>query len=121
MAFLNTEKELKIKLSLQKAEMSKKLESGFSNRDALNVAPDLLEKIIVRKFGDQTLGKFTITEVVAYRGMEDLACYASKGKTPRTEVLFLEGGFVYVYLIYGIYWILNIVTGKKKVPIYRAF
>ena len=44
---------------------------------------------------------------------EDLACHASKGRTPRTEVMFREGGTVYVYLIYGMYWLLNLVTGNE--------
>ena len=43
-----------------------------------------------------------------------MACHASKGKTPRTEVMFREGGLVYVYLIYGMYWMLNIVTGIEN-------
>ena len=94
----------------------KALKNEFFDRDVLAVAPDLLGKIIVRKFNDQTLGRFAITEVEAYNGMEDLACHASKGKTKRTEVMFRGGGFVYVYLIYGMYWMLNIVTGKKDEP-----
>ncbi len=96
--------------------MYRKLADVFFQRDVLKVAPDLLGKIIVRKFDDQTLARYKITEVEAYRGIEDLACHASKGKTPRTEVMFREGGLVYVYLIYGIYWMLNIVTGKIDEP-----
>ena len=96
--------------------VTQRLINPFFRRDALEVAPDLLGKIIVRKFDDQTLRRFAITEVEAYRGTEDLACHASKGKTPRTEVMFREGGVVYVYLIYGIYWMLTIVTGKKNEP-----
>ena len=43
-----------------------------------------------------------------------MACHASKGKTARTEVMFRDGGLVYVYLIYGMYWMLNIVTGNEN-------
>jgi DNA-3-methyladenine glycosylase len=92
------------------------LSNSFFQRDVLEVAPDLLGKIIVRKFDDQTTARFIITEVEAYRGADDLACHASKGKTPRTEVIFREGGLVYVYLIYGIYWMLNIVTSAMNEP-----
>ena len=53
-----------------------------------------------------------IVETEAYVGTHDLACHASKGRTPRTEVMFGAAGLVYVYLIYGMYHMLNIVTGQ---------
>ena len=96
--------------------MNEKLTESFFQREVLEVAPELLGKIIVRKFNDQYLVKYKITEVEAYRGTKDLACHASKGKTKRTEVMFREGGLVYVYLIYGMYWMLNIVTGNVNEP-----
>ena len=96
--------------------MSEKLTDSFFQRDVLKVAPELLGKIIVRKFDNQNLAKYKITEVEAYCGTEDLACHASKGRTSRTEVMFEKGGLVYVYLIYGIYWMLNIVTGIVDEP-----
>jgi DNA-3-methyladenine glycosylase len=92
--------------------MNTRLPTSFFLRDVLEVAPDMLGKILVRNFSDGRTGKYLITEVEAYRGGEDKACHANKGKTPRTEVMFREGGVVYVYLIYGIYWMLNIVTGE---------
>ena len=76
--------------------MAERLPKSFYQRDVLDVAPDLLGKIIVRKFDDNIVQSFKITEVEAYRGMDDLACHASKGKTMRTEVMFREGGLVYV-------------------------
>ena len=91
-----------------------RLENSFFQRNVLEVAPELLGKILVRRFNSQLIQKYIITEVEAYSGDGDLACHASKGKTARTEVMFREGGFVYVYLIYGMYWMLNIVTGKKN-------
>jgi DNA-3-methyladenine glycosylase len=94
--------------------MNGRLPNSFFQRDVLAVAPELLGKIIVRKFEDKRIEKFVITEVEAYSGNGDLACHASKGKTVRTEVMFREGGLVYVYLIYGMYWMLNIVTGKEN-------
>ncbi|HPE77229.1 MAG TPA: DNA-3-methyladenine glycosylase [Draconibacterium sp.] len=93
--------------------MAERLDKSFFMRDVLEVAPEMLGKIIVRRFEDNQLSKFEITEVEAYSGNGDLACHASKGKTKRTEVMFREGGLVYVYLIYGMYWMLNIVTGNE--------
>ena len=69
-----------------------------------------------RKFDDGEIHKYIITEVEAYCGEEDLACHASKGRTSRTEIMYHEGGHIYVYLIYGMYWMLNIVTGKTNNP-----
>ena len=91
--------------------MNTRLPPEFFLRDVLDVAPELIGKKLVRCFPDGSTGKYMITEVEAYRGKEDLACHASKGRTPRTEVMFGEGGTVYVYLIYGQYWLLNLVTG----------
>ena len=94
--------------------MAYRLSSGFFQREVLEVAPDLIGKVLVRQFDDKSIQKYTITEVEAYRGRDDLACHAHKGKTQRTEVMFREGGLVYVYLVYGMYWMLNIVTGKEN-------
>jgi len=94
--------------------MNLRLSDPFFQRDVLNVASELPGKILVRRFDDQSVQRFQITEVEAYRGTEDLACHASKGKTARTEVMFRPGGVVYVYLIYGMYWLLNLVTGEEN-------
>jgi DNA-3-methyladenine glycosylase len=94
----------------------KQIPQSFFQRDVLEVAPDLLGKTLVRKFPDGRIQRFTISEVEAYRGGEDLACHASKGRTPRTEVMFWEGGYIYIYLIYGMYHMLNFVTGEKESP-----
>ncbi len=94
----------------------KKLSASFFQRDVLNVAPALLGKYIVRRFDDGRIERFRIVEVEAYRGPEDLACHASKGRTKRTDVMFHKGGKLYVYLIYGMYQMLNIVTGKEDEP-----
>jgi DNA-3-methyladenine glycosylase len=93
-----------------------KLDAAFFDRDVLEVAPDLLGKIIVRRFSDGSLIRFVITEIEAYRGEEDLACHASKGRTARTEVMYWAGGHVYVYLIYGIHFMLNFVCGAEGNP-----
>ena len=57
-----------------------------------------------------------ITEVEVYRGVEDKACHVSKGRTQRNKIMFDRGGLLYVYLIYGMHWMLNVVTGKVEEP-----
>lgn len=96
--------------------LDNRLSREFYTRDVLEVAPGLLGQLLVRKFDDGSIQKFMIHEVEAYRGEEDLACHASKGRSKRTEIMYHEGGHLYVYLIYGMYWMLNIVTGKKENP-----
>ena len=93
--------------------MNNRLPPEFFLRDVLEVAPELIGKILVRQFADGRVEKYMITETEAYRGTEDLACHAARGRTPRTELMFREGGTVYVYLIYGMYWMLNFVTGYE--------
>lgn len=93
-----------------------KLPDDFFQRDVLEVAPELLGKLLVREFDNGILKKYSITEVEAYRGKNDLACHASKGRTPRTEIMYHTGGHIYMYLIYGMYWMLNIVTSVKDIP-----
>jgi DNA-3-methyladenine glycosylase len=87
----------------------------FFARDVLEVAPDLLSCYLVGG-GKDGLKRYRIIEVEAYRGEEDLACHASKGKTSRTEVMYYQGGYLYIYLIYGVYWMMNIVTGREDEP-----
>ena len=93
-----------------------KLSGEFFCRDVLSVAPDLVGKIIVINSGDNTWKRFMITETEAYRGAEDEACHANKGRTPRTEVMYMQGGRIYVYLVYGLYWMLNFVTSVRDDP-----
>jgi DNA-3-methyladenine glycosylase len=92
-----------------------RLGKEFFTRDVLEVAPDLIGKYLYTgKYDDHE--KHMITEVEAYRGEEDLACHACRGRTARTGMLYSEGGVLYIYLIYGVYWMLNIVTGKENEP-----
>ncbi len=92
------------------------LPTTFFQQDVLLLAPALLGKILVRRFDDGTIERFRITETEAYRGEEDKGCHASKGCTQRTRIMYHSGGKIYVYLIYGIYWMLNIVSGKADEP-----
>ncbi len=96
--------------------MSKRLDRDFYNQDVLEVAPSLLGQHLVRVWPDGTKSIYVISETEAYRGGEDRACHASKGRTPRTEVMFGEGGYIYMYLIYGMYWMMNVVTAVEGVP-----
>lgn len=93
-----------------------RLEKSFFLQDVLTVAPALIGKYLVRRFPDGNQERFAITETEAYRGFEDKACHASKGRTVRTEAMFHDGGILYMYLIYGIHWMLNVVTAPKNVP-----
>ncbi len=95
--------------------MNERLGREFFERDVLKVAPELLGNFIIIP-QHNTIRKYRITEVEAYRGEEDLACHASKGRTGRTEIMYHNGGHVYIYLIYGMYWMLNFVTGKPDNP-----
>lgn len=108
-------------LSLEKEHMlvsfkGKRLGRGFFIKNTLWVARDLLGKYVVRKIGDRVkVGKIVETE--AYIGPQDRASHAFNWKrTPRNEAEYLEGGFLYVYLCYGVHWQLNIVTYKKGKP-----
>lgn len=93
-----------------------RISRDFFIRDVLEVAPDLIGKGLVINLQNDSLIHYQVTDVEAYRGHDDKGCHASKGKTPRTEVMFREGGQLYVYLIYGMYWMLNIVTGTEGNP-----
>lgn len=93
-----------------------RLERKFFEKDVLQVAPMLIGKTLVRKFDNNKIQKYTITETEAYRGEEDLACHASRGKTRRNEIMYARGGLIYVYLIYGMHWMMNFVTGLENHP-----
>ena len=96
--------------------MNRRFEREFYTDDVLRVAPALLGQHLVRQYPDGTRAVYTITETEAYRGAEDLACHASRGRTRRTEVMFHEGGLLYMYFIYGMYWMMNVVTGAPGTP-----
>ena len=86
------------------------------NNDAPEAARALVGKILVRRLPDGTVIRARITETEAYFGEADTACHASRGRTKRTEVLYRPAGTVYVYLCYGIHWMLNLVTGPAENP-----
>ncbi len=91
------------------------LPRAFFRRPALVVARQLIGKVLVRRSGSRTLAA-VIHETEAYTGPHDLACHAAKGRTPRTEVMFGPAGCWYVYFVYGIHWMLNVVTNDVDYP-----
>jgi len=92
----------------------KKLPRTFYDRDTMQVAKDLLGKYLIKRSnGIEQIGK--IVEVEAYLGQHDLAAHSSKGLTKRTEPMFGKPGYAYVYLIYGIYHCMNVVTEKQGI------
>lgn len=93
-----------------------RLTRDFFIRDVLDVAPEMIGKTMAIRLEKDIIGRYCVTEVEAYRGTEDKACHASKGRTSRTEIMYHEGGRLYIYLVYGMYWMLNIVTGKENIP-----
>ena len=88
-----------------------RLQYDFFHRPCLEVARDLVGKVLV--CNGQRL---RISETEAYCGESDTACHASKGRTKRTEVLYMDAGTIYIYLCYGIHWLLNIVTAEPEQP-----
>ena len=73
-------------------------------------------KLLVRRFDDGRELSARITETEAYFGETDTACHARFGRTKRSEVLYHPAGTIYVYLCYGIHWMLNLVTGPADDP-----
>lgn len=94
---------------------SKVLEPKFFSRPALVVARELLGKYLVRRQRNREQAVL-IHEVEAYIGPHDLACHGRFGRTQRTEVMFGPAGVWYVYLCYGIHWMLNVVTDEEDHP-----
>jgi DNA-3-methyladenine glycosylase len=89
----------------------KKLDRTFFSQHVVTVAQNLLGKIL-------TFGPYQgiITETEAYRGADDPASHAFRGRTPRSSIMFGPPGFSYVYFIYGKYYCLNIVTEPEGEP-----
>ena len=92
------------------------LKNDFFKRDTVEVAKSLIGKKIIRNIS----GNFfcaKIVETEAYLGLEDRACHSYGGRiTDRNRTLYLPGGHIYVYLIYGMYDLLNIVTRDEDHP-----
>lgn len=94
----------------------KPLPRSFYERYTIDVAKDLLGKLLVRRFPDSSYVAGVIVEVEAYRGEDDPASHAYRGLTSRNKVMFGKPGVAYVYFTYGMYHCLNIVTEPEGVP-----
>ena len=94
----------------------KKLNRDFYNRDSIIVAKELLGKILIHEVdGQKIMAKIVETE--AYMGLEDKAAHSYNGKrTPRTEIMYGDAGFAYVFSIYGVHSCFNVITREKDVP-----
>ena len=93
----------------------KRLRRSFYRRPATELAQALIGKVLVHRVDGRTYAA-RIVETEAYVGPHDLACHAAKGRTKRTEIMFGRAGHAYVYLIYGMYPMLNIVSGEAGEP-----
>ena len=96
--------------------MGQKLDYSFFHRPCLTVARELVGKVLVHRLPDGDVLRLRISETEAYCGEADTACHAHKGRIKRTEVMYMEAGTIYVYLCYGMHWLLNIVTGEAEEP-----
>ena len=83
----------------------------FYHRPCLEVARDLVGKVLVHK-GQ----RLRISETESYCGESDTACHACRGRTKRNEVLYADAGTIYIYLCYGMHWMLNVITGDVDDP-----
>jgi len=98
------------------APSARPLPPAFFARPADRVARDLLGAWLVVRGADGRLARHRVFETEAYLGAHDLACHGSRGRTPRNATMFGPAGRWYVYLCYGLHWMLNIVTGGEGVP-----
>lgn len=92
------------------------LPSSFFNRPAPEVARALLGQTLVRRLPDGRQRASVITETEAYEGFEDRASHAHRGRTDRNAVMFGPPGRIYLYLCYGMHWMLNLVTREAGYP-----
>lgn len=98
-----------------RAEGDMILTEEYFLQSALCLAPSLVGKLLCREL-DGEIVKRRILETECYFGEEDTACHAHKGRTPRTDVMYMSGGRAYVYLCYGIHDLLNVTTGPDGHP-----
>ncbi|MDX1388833.1 MAG: DNA-3-methyladenine glycosylase, partial [Acidobacteriota bacterium] len=94
----------------------RRIVAGFYRRDTLEVARDLLGRMLCRRLPGGSVLRGRLVEVEAYDGPRDRASHAWPGPTARNAPMFGPGGFAYVYLVYGMHHCLNVVTGPRDYP-----
>ena len=96
--------------------LMKPLKRSFFLKETSSIAEKLLGCFLVRRIGQHALvGRIVETE--AYLGLKDPSCHSFKARyTKRTQTFYLEGGWSYVYLTYGMHYCFNVITGQKSVP-----
>ena len=99
----------------KEGSVMRRLQKEFFEQDPLTAARQLVGKVLVHRTEDGEK-RLRITETEAYWGEDDTACHAHKGRTRRTEVMYGRAGTVYIYLCYGMHWMLNLVTGPEEEP-----
>ena len=92
------------------------IEKEFFNRPVLKVARGMLGLCLCKRDAEGEITRMIVNETEAYDGENDLACHASKGRTPRNEVMYGSAGVIYLYLCYGMHWLLNIVCREEGYP-----
>ena len=110
--------EKKERKNLNILKSQKKVKSNFYlNNDVVGVSKKLLGKKIFTKIDNKNITAGIITEVEAYAGTTDKASHAYNGRrTRRTRPMYEKGGIAYVYMCYGMHYLLNVVTNKKDIP-----
>src|SRR3989338_4545193 len=95
--------------------MHRRIKRVFFSKSTLEVARGLLGCYLVRRMGNRVI-RVRIIETEAYVGPKDKASHASRGSTPRTQVMFGKPEYLYVYLVYGMHYCLNVVTEREGYP-----
>lgn len=91
-----------------------RISEDFFSSPALEIVPWLMGAFLVRH--TDGIRRYRITEVEVYSGETDEANHARRGRTKRTRIMYEKGGLAYVYLVYGMHWMFNIVTGPQDYP-----
>lgn len=91
-------------------------EDAFYDQPSLEIAPKILGAKLCHRGKDDLIKKFTICETEAYHGTDDLASHASKGKNQKNQLMFGPSNIWYLYLCYGVHWMLNLVTDREGTP-----
>jgi len=91
-------------------------DDAFFEQPSLEIAPKILGAKLCHRGEDELIQKFTICETEAYHGIDDLASHASRGKNQKNQLMFGPANIWYLYLCYGVHWMLNLVTDRDGAP-----